>query len=86
MTIQMNDDHTHDVNLIQSGVQVDENNLFHKDEKGSVQALNKLFKSKVELKHQRKDNFNLWIEYAIIVNGIEKPSCISITATVRTRQ
>ena len=50
MTIPMNDDHKFDVDLEQAGVQVDETNLFHKDEKGSTQALNKLLKSKVELK------------------------------------
>jgi hypothetical protein len=62
-TIEMNDDYRYDVDLSQAGIKVNENNLFSTKEKSSVNALNKVLSTTVELKSCDNAKYNLFIEF-----------------------
>jgi len=62
-TIEMNDDYRYDVDLSKAGIKVDENNLFSTKEKSSVNALNKVLSTTVELKSCDNARYNLFIEF-----------------------
>ncbi len=59
----MNDDYRYDVDLSQAGIKVDETNLFSKKEQSSVDALNKVLSTTVELKSCDNARYNLFIEF-----------------------
>jgi hypothetical protein len=62
-TIEMNNDYRYDVDLSQANVKVNENNLFSTKEKSSVDALNKVLSTTIELKSCDNAKYNLFIEY-----------------------
>jgi hypothetical protein len=62
-TIEMNDDYRYDVDLSKAGIKVDENNLFSKKEQSSVNALNKVLSTTIELKSCDNARYNLFIEF-----------------------
>ena len=79
-TIEMNDDYRYDVDLSQAGIKVDENNLFSTKEKSSVDALNKVLSTTVELKSCDNAIYNLFIEFNCTKrDGITYPSGIATT-------
>jgi hypothetical protein len=79
-TIEMNNDYRYDVDLSQAGIKVDENNLFSTKEKSSVDALNKVLSTTVELKSCDNAIYNLFIEFNCTKrDGITYPSGIATT-------
>jgi hypothetical protein len=62
-TIEMNDDYRYDVDLSKANVKVNEKNLFSSKEKSSVDALNKVLSTTIELKSCDNAKYNLFIEY-----------------------
>jgi hypothetical protein len=79
-TIEMNNDYRYDVDLSQAGIKVDENNLFSTKEKSSVNALNKVLSTTVELKSCDNARYNLFIEFDCTRrDGIKYPSGIATT-------
>jgi hypothetical protein len=79
MKLTMNDDYRYDIDMSQANISLDEDNLFHKKELSSVKNFNKLLQGKTEFKSQDNSLYMLWIEFKIIVDGIENPSGISTT-------
>lgn len=76
----MNDDYRYDVDLSKAGIKVDENNLFSKKEQSSVNALNKVLSTTVELKSCDNARYNLFIEFDCTKrDGIKYPSGIATT-------
>ena len=76
----MNNDYRYDVDLSQAGIKVDENNLFSTKEKSSVNALNKVLSTTVELKSCDNARYNLFIEFDCTRrDGIKYPSGIATT-------
>ena len=76
----MNNDYRYDVDLSQAGIKVDENNLFSTKEKSSVDALNKVLSTTVELKSCDNAIYNLFIEFNCTKrDGITYPSGIATT-------
>lgn len=79
-TIEMNNDYRYDVDLSLAGVKVDDNNLFSTKEKSSVDALNKVLSTTVELKSNDNAIYNLFIEFNCTKrDGITYPSGIATT-------
>jgi len=79
-TIEMNDDYRFDVDLSKAGIKVDDNNLFSTKEKSSVDALNKVLSTTVELKSNDNAIYNLFIEFNCTKrDGITYPSGIATT-------
>ncbi len=79
-TIEMNDDYRFDVDLSKAGVKVDDNNLFSTKEKSSVDALNSVLSTTVELKSNDNAIYNLFIEFNCTKrDGITYPSGIATT-------
>jgi hypothetical protein len=78
--IEMNDDYRYDVDLSQAGIKVDENNLFSTKEKSSVNALNKVLSTTIELKSCDNARYNLFIEFNCTKrDNITYPSGIAST-------
>lgn len=76
----MNDDYRYDVDLSQAGIKVDENNLFSTKEKSSVDALNRVLSTTIELKSNDNAIYNLFIEFNCTKrDGITYPSGIAST-------
>lgn len=76
----MNDDYRYDVDLSQAGIKVDENNLFSTKEKSSVNALNKVLSTTIELKSCDNARYNLFIEFNCTKrDNITYPSGIAST-------
>lgn len=76
----MNNDHRYDVDLSLAGVKVDDNNLFSTKERSSVDALNKVLSTTVELKSNDNAIYNLFIEFNCTKrDGITYPSGIATT-------
>jgi hypothetical protein len=79
-TIEMNDDYRFDVDLSKAKIKVDETNLFSKKEQSSVDALNKVLSTTVELKSCDNAKYNLFIEFDCTKkDGIKYPSGIAST-------
>lgn len=78
--IEMNDDYRYDIDLSKAGIKVDDNNLFSTKEKSSVDALNKVLSTTVELKSNDNAIYNLFIEFDCTKrDGITYPSGIATT-------
>ena len=78
--IEMNDDYRFDVDLSKAGIKVDENNLFSTKEKSSVNALNKVLSTTIELKSCDNAKYNLFIEFNCTKrDNITYPSGIAST-------
>jgi hypothetical protein len=78
--IEMNNDYRYDVDLSQAGIKVDDTDLFSAKEKSSVDALNKVLSTTVELKSNDNAIFNLFIEFNCTKrDGITYPSGIATT-------
>ena len=76
----MNDDYRFDIDLSKAGIKVDDNNLFSTKEKSSVDALNKVLSTTVELKSNDNAIYNLFIEFDCTKrDGITYPSGIATT-------
>lgn len=76
----MNDDYRYDIDLSKAGIKVDDNNLFSTKEKSSVDALNKVLSTTVELKSNDNAIYNLFIEFDCTKrDGITYPSGIATT-------
>ena len=76
----MNDDYRFDVDLSKAGIKVDENNLFSTKEKSSVNALNKVLSTTIELKSCDNARYNLFIEFNCTKrDNITYPSGIAST-------
>ena len=69
--IEMNDDYKFDIDLSQMNVQIDVTDLHSPAEKPSVDMLNSILSSKIEMKEHTKTliTHNLFIEYKIFKNG-----------------
>lgn len=79
-TLKMNDDYRYDVDLSQANIKIEDENLFSIKEKSSVDALNKVLSTTVELKSCDKALYNLFIEYNCTKrDGITYPSGIAST-------
>lgn len=76
----MNNDYRYDVDLSQAKIKVEDNNLFSIKEKSSVDALNKVLSTTVELKSNDNAIYNLFIEFNCTKrDGITYPSGIAST-------
>lgn len=78
--IEMNDDYRYDVDLSKADIKVDDENLFSSRERSSVDALNKVLTTTVELKSCDNAKYNLFIEYTCTKrDGITYASGIATT-------
>ena len=69
--LNMNDDDKFDIDLSQIEAKIDDNNLFDKSEKPTVDAINKFISTKHEFKNQKASLItgNFFVEYRMRVKG-----------------
>lgn len=69
--IKMNGDNTHDFDFADAGVQIDSSTRFAKSEQPSIDLLNRILSSKIEMKShmQTLNTTNLFIEFMIDNKG-----------------